>query len=156
MIIIVLCGAFVAALYPANRHPERVNSYPHFRDVLNVKDISFPMTFSDIAIFERNNPFLNIFVYGLKNKQISGPLYRHDSCKDKSKSIHLLFLKNDRLFHYCLIKDLPHLVKTQITKRHSKLYFCESCLLFFPTPKQFEDHLCEGTVTILPERGSIL
>lgn len=147
----------VAALYPTNRHPERVTSYPHFRDVLNVNDISFPMTFSDIVIFERNNPSLNIYVYGLKNnKLITGPLYRPESCKNKSKSIHLLFLENDSSSHYCLIKDLPRLVKTQITKHHSKLYFCESCLLFFPTSKQIDDHLCGGIVTILPEKGSVL
>lgn len=57
----------VAALHPTTRHPDRVSSYPHFQNVLNVHGLKFPISFSDIAIFEKNNPFLNIFVYGLKN-----------------------------------------------------------------------------------------
>lgn len=145
----------VAALYPTTQHPDRVSSYPHFCDILNVDDLSFPITFSDIAVFEKNNPLLNIFVYGLKNdKTIIGPLYT--STNNKSKSIHLLFLENNVNSHYCLIKDLPRLVRNQLTKHHGKLYFCETCLLFFPTPSQIETHLCGGVVTDLPEQGSYL
>lgn len=145
----------VAALYPTARHPDRISSYPRFQDVLNVNDLSFPITFSDIAVFEKNNPFLNIFVYGLKNeKTVVGPLYQ--SKNNKSKSIHLLLLENNTTSHYCLIKDLPRLVRNQMTKHHGKLYFCETCLLFFPTHNQIDSHLCGGIATVLPEKGSFL
>lgn len=147
----------VAALYPTNKHPERVTSYPHFRDVLNVNDISFPITFSDIYTFERNNPFLNIYIYGLRDsKTITGPLYKSDKINHKSKIIHLLFLENSKSSHYCLIKDLTRLVKSQITKHHSKIYFCETCLVFFPSEDRFEKHLCAGVVTVLPDKGTYL
>lgn len=145
----------VAALYPTAQHPDRVSSYPYFQDVLNIDNLSFPITFSDIAIFEKNNSFLNIFVYALKNdKTIIGPLYT--STNKSSKSIHLLLLENNTSSHYCLIKDLPRLVRNQMTKHHAKLYFCETCLLFFPTHNQIESHLCGGVVTVLPDKGTFL
>lgn len=145
----------VAALYPTSQHPDRVSSYPYFQDVLNVDGLTFPITFSDIAVFEKNNPFLNIYVYGLKNnKTIVGPLY--STSNHKSKSIHLLFLENNTNTHYCLIIDLPRLVRNQITKHHGKLYFCETCLLFFPTRTQIDSHLCGGIATVLPEKGTFL
>lgn len=145
----------VAALYPTNRHPERLSSYPHFRDVLNVNDLSFPITFSDITKFEKNNPFLNIFVYGLQNdKTITGPLYK--TLNNKSKSIHLLYLENNTGSHYCLITNFSRLVRSQISKHHGKLHFCETCLLFFPSLNKIETHLCGGVATVLPDEGSIL
>lgn len=145
----------VAGLYPATRHADRVSSYPRFQDVLNVNDLSFPITFTDIANFEKNNRNINIYVYGLKNnKTVVGPLYK--TINKKCRSIHLLYLENDSNSHYCLIKNLPRLVRSQISKHHGKLYYCESCLLFFPTLSQLETHLCGGVVTILPDRGSVL
>lgn len=145
----------VAALYPTTQHPYRITAYPHFRDVLNIHGLSFPIKFSDIAVFEMNNPFVNIFLYGLKNnKTIIGPLYK--SSNNKCKSVHLLLLENGTNSHYCLIKDLSRLVKNQITKHHSKLHLCETCLLFFSTRNQIETHLCGETATVLPEKGSII
>jgi len=145
----------VAGLYPKNQNQHRTSSYPHFQNVLNINNLSFPITFSDIAVFEKNNSFLNIFVYGLRNnKTIIGPLYK--SINNKGKSIHLLLLENNSNTHYCLIKDLPRLVRSQITQHHGKLYFCESCLLFFPTSHEIDTHLCGGVVTVLPNRGSYL
>ncbi|CAH0625732.1 unnamed protein product [Chrysodeixis includens] len=147
----------VAALYPVARHSHRVTSYPHFRDVLNIGGIAFPISFSDINIFERNNPAIQIYIYGLRNgKTITGPLYRPTKLKKGSKTIHLLFLENDNSSHFCLIKDLPRLVKSQITKHHSKLYFCETCLLFFPDQEKYNKHLCGGVVTVLPNKGSVI
>ncbi|XP_049886836.1 uncharacterized protein LOC126381397 [Pectinophora gossypiella] len=148
-----------AALYPSKKHPERVSSYPHFQQVLNIKDLNFPITFSDISIFEKNNPSLSIFVYGLKNgKEITGPLYKSESTikNDKRKVVHLLFLENDTSSHFCLIKDLTRLVRNQITKHHEKVYYCENCLLFFHSVERINSHLCEGTVTVLPEEGSFI
>lgn len=146
-----------AALYPTTKHPERVTSYPHFRDVLNVKGISFPVTLSDVAIFERNNPNLNINIYGLNDKKsVIGPLYKSEVKSERSKHINLLLLENDTSSHYCLIKDLPRLVRSQITKHHGKIYLCESCLLFFPSSDQLDNHLCGGVVTVLPDKGSVI
>lgn len=146
----------MAALYPTTSHPIRVSSYPHFQNVLEIKDMTFPVSFSDISIFEKNNPGLGIYVYGLKDKKIiTGPLYKSESSNIK-KRIHLLFLENDESSHFCLIKDLTRLVRHQITKHHGKLYFCETCLLFFSTADKLEEHICGGVVTVLPEKGSVI
>lgn len=146
-----------AALYPSKQHPERVTSYPHYQNVFNIKDMTFPVSFNDIAIFEKNNPHVSICVYGLKkNKFIVGPLYKSESDPRNTKRVHLLLLENDNSSHYCLIKDLPRLVRSQITKHHGKLFFCESCLLFFPSENELNSHVCGGVVTLLPEKGSVL
>lgn len=146
-----------AALYPTRQHPERTTSYPHFQNVLNIKDMTFPVSFTDIATFEKNNPHVSIYVYGLKkNKFITGPLYKSESSACDTKRVHLLLIENDNSHHYCLIKDLPRLVRSQVTKHHGKLFFCESCLLFFPSENEVNNHVCGGVVTLLPDKGSIL
>lgn len=147
-----------AALYPAKKHPERVSSYPHFRDLFNTSGMSFPVTFHDIKIFENNNSNIKFIIYGLKNeKTIVGPLYKSDiDKKNNPKIIHLLFLENGNSTHYCLIKDCSRLFRSQVTSHHGKLYFCDLCLLFFSTPEELDSHLCGGVVTILPEKGSVI
>ncbi|KAG7299574.1 hypothetical protein JYU34_016555 [Plutella xylostella] len=145
-----------AALFPSKSHPDRVSSYPDFRNIFNIQGMSFPTNFSDIAVFEKNNPDIAIFVYGLQGKKtVIGPLYRSDSSTAKN-IVHLLFLENDEGSHFCLIKNLPRLVRSQITKHHQQLHFCDSCLLFFNTSNEVENHLCGGIATVLPKQGSFL
>lgn len=145
----------VAALYPTNKHPERRTSYPHFNDVLHVDDISSPVTFADICTFENNNVAICINVYSLKNnRQIVGPLYR--STHKRKIRINLLLIEEGNKSHYVLIKNLSRLVRTQITKHHSKLFFCEDCLIFFNTEYGYVSHVCGGVATVLPEKGTYL
>lgn len=149
--------SITAALYPTKNHPDRVTSYPNFKDILNIKGISFPITFADISVFEKNNPDLSIFVYGLRDgKIITGPLYKSNSKNINANHIHLLLLEHDEFSHYCLIKDLPRLVRNQITNHHGKLHFCENCLIFFSSAQKLEEHVCGGVVTVLPEKGSVI
>ncbi|XP_063537662.1 uncharacterized protein LOC134747016 isoform X1 [Cydia strobilella] len=144
-----------AALFPAKNHPERVSSYPHFDNVLNTQGLSFPMTLSDIKIFEKYNPSLAFIVFGLKEKTIVGPLYNSEN-HTRKKTIHLLLLENGISSHFCLIKDLSRLVRSQITAHHGKIYFCETCLVFFSKEDQLANHLCSGIVTELPEKGTVI
>lgn len=149
--------AVTAALYPASRHPERVSSYPNFSTVLNTSNLTYPITFSDIKIFEENNPRLKFIIFGLNNKNVVGPLYKSQaSSKDNKITIHILMIERGRKTHYCLIKELSRLVRSQITSHHSKLYFCDTCLIFFTTSEQLDRHICEGIVTVLPNRGSVI
>lgn len=147
----------VAALHPTDSHPDRVSSYPSFREVLNVDNISFPMALTDIPMFEQRNPNIAFIVYGLnKNKHIIGPLFKSENISSNRKTIHLLYLENNSTTHYCLIKDLSRLLRKQLTRHHGKLFFCETCLVFFNTSDQVENHLCDGIVTVLPEKGTII
>lgn len=146
----------VASLYPAKSHCDRISSYPHFQDVLKTDGMSFPITFYDIKIFEKNNSHLSFIIYGVKNsKTLIGPLYKSKNHNNK-KTIHLLFLEDGNKSHYCLIKDLSRLVRSQITAHHGKLYFCDTCLIFFKSESQLNTHICGGIITKLPVKGSII
>lgn len=143
-----------AALYPSKKHPDRVSSYPDFRDILNISGMSFPVKFSDIKTFETNNQLLSFIIYGIKNKTIVGPLYK--SRMQTKKCIHLLLIENGSTSHYCLIKDLSRLVRKQITNHHGKLYLCDTCLVFFKSCEDLNRHVCGGVATILPKKGSYI
>jgi len=71
----------VAALYPIEKYTERESSYPHYRTILNLTNIEFPMTLKDISKFERLNA-VSINVYGIENKQVI-PLRFTDNKKEK-------------------------------------------------------------------------
>lgn len=149
------CFAWVimAALYPVTKNADRVTSYNHFSTVLNLKNMIFPVSFNDIKTFESNNENVSVNVYGLDRKNnITGPLYR--SILRKKHHVNMLLLQDDFKSHYCLIKDLPKLLRSQVTKHHSKLYFCDDCLLFFKSNLEYEAHDCGGVATILPEKGT--
>lgn len=141
-------------LYPVTKNPNRVSSYPHFSSVLNLADMSFPVTFSDIKTFEKNNDDISINIYGIENNNITGPLYKTNL--KKKHHINMLLLQNSSKSHYCLIKNLPKLVKSQITKHHGKIHFCEECLLFFNSNSVYENHVCGGVATTLPVQGTCI
>ena len=106
--------SMVAALYPAEKYTERESSYPHYMTVLNLTDTEFPITSKDISKFERLN-MVSINVYGIENKQVL-PLRLTDN--KKKKHINLLYVQdshNDNLGHFACIKNLAHLVNSQIT-----------------------------------------
>lgn len=143
----------LSALYPKVKNASRVQSYPHFSDVLNLDNMNFPVSFKDIKTFEKNNHDISVNVYGLDYKQnIVGPLYK--TLLKKKNHINMLLLENGMKSHYCLIKDLPRLVRNQVTKHHGKLHFCDECLLFFKSKQDHDKHICGGVVTLLPEIGS--
>nr|XP_013189482.1 unnamed protein product [Amyelois transitella] len=147
-----------AALYPTKKRPNRTSSYPHFYDLFDTSGMSFPVTFHDIKIFEKNNSNIKFIIYGLKNnKSIVGPLYKSEMDRNRNfKIIHLLFLENKNSSHYCLIKDCSRLFRSQITSHHGKVYFCDFCLLNFGTLEEVDTHPCGGVVTVLPDNGSLI
>lgn len=89
-------------------------------------------------------------------------MYKNDSQELKSFgtkniAIHMnQFLESENGSHFCLIKNLSRLVRSQISKHHQQLHLCESCLLFFNSSIEQVSHLCGGIATVLPEKGSIL
>ncbi|XP_048479424.1 uncharacterized protein LOC119694216 [Plutella xylostella] len=150
--------SIVAALYPAKRNVCRKTSYPHFTKVLNINDLSFPLSQKDIINFEKNNPELSINVYGFDFDEniVTGPLYL--TKLKKFKHINLLYIqnKNKTKGHYCLIKNLLKLVRGQITSHKGKMYLCDGCLQTFVSESRFKTHFCSKTVTILPPKNSTL
>ncbi|XP_018378592.1 PREDICTED: uncharacterized protein LOC108771163, partial [Trachymyrmex cornetzi] len=129
----------VAALYLAKSHADRKSSYPHYTTVLNFAGIEFPMTLKDILKFERLNA-VSINVYGIENKQIL-PLRLTDDKKEKH--VNLLYLqdpRNDGVGHFAWIKDLSRLVRSQLTGKKNKKYFCDRCLHYFGSNERLQTH----------------
>lgn len=60
--------AILSALYPVKKNNNRTTSYPNYKDIFNLYNITFPMPIKDILIFEKNNN-LSINVYGLQLKR---------------------------------------------------------------------------------------
>lgn len=145
--------AVVSALYPAEINSNRVSSYPHFMNVLNLNDVKVPMYFKDIHKFEVNNN-LSINVYGIENESIVGPLYY--SKNKKETHINLLYVEDE---HFCLIKSLSRLISTQISKHKSKVFICDGCLLYFNNQLKLDIHQkddCNKIITKFPKAGSYI
>lgn len=145
----------MAALFPAKNNSQRTSAYPHFNTLLNIKNMTFPVAFSDVKIFEKNNPRISVNIYGLNsNSKVVGPLYR-SVCR-KKHHINLLFIQSGARSHYCLIKNLTKLVRQQLTKHHAKVYFCEDCMIFFDNTTKLNSHVCSGVRTVLPDEGTLI
>ena len=60
--------AVLAALFPAQRHPERAAQYEKHQDELDWTGVVFPMKVKDINKFEQLNPDVSVNVYGWEEK----------------------------------------------------------------------------------------
>ncbi|CAH1639518.1 unnamed protein product [Spodoptera littoralis] len=146
--------SIVAGLYPAKNNVCRTSSYPHYSSVLNIEGMSFPPTMNDIKQFEKNNPNMSVNIYGLQNNIVTGPLYA--SKHKREHHFNLLYIENNTVGHYCLIKDLIRLVRRQVTHYKGKVYLCDACLQFFSSETRYKSHNCSKILSILPEKKSIL
>lgn len=144
----------LAALYPTQKNANRTTSYPHFSNHLNLQNMTFPVSLHDISTFEKNNNTISVNIYGLRDGKIVGPLYKTRSRKENH--INMLLLQDGHKFHYVLIKDLAKLVRSQVTRHHGKIFFCDSCLLFFQSANDCNNHVCGGVATVLPPDGSVI
>lgn len=48
--------AILSALFSATSHVDRVSNYKQYEHELNLENIKFPVSISDIDLFEKNNP----------------------------------------------------------------------------------------------------
>ncbi|KYN02845.1 hypothetical protein ALC62_06325, partial [Cyphomyrmex costatus] len=111
----------VSALHPAQENGHREFSYPHYSSVLNLTNIEFPMTLSQIKKFENLND-ISINVYAIEDGIVPIRLADHK----RSKHVNLLYVEDNIAGHFALIKDLSRLVNSQINKYGHKKYFCNS------------------------------
>lgn len=145
----------IAYMYPAKNNPNRVSSYPHYSKILNTNGMSFPPTFDDIKWFEKHNTNISVNVYGLEtNNTVTGPLYK--TMQRKLNHVNLLFISKKGTSHFCLIKNLEKILRSQLTKHKSKIHLCEECFLYFETNEKLRNHNCGRMQTILPKHNSKL
>lgn len=141
-----LMYSVLAALYPADKDPQRVTKYIPYRNALNFDDIRFPVDLKEIMKFEKQNPSIsiNVYIYD-QNKKIRSLRLAKEV---KQKHIHLLLLTestNERseMFkksHYCWIKNLSALIGKQVTAHGCKLYICDRCLNHFSNENKMKEH----------------
>ncbi|XP_067211984.1 uncharacterized protein [Linepithema humile] len=113
--------AVVAALYPAEKHPERTIEYPHYSTVLNLCGIEFPMTLPQITKFEKLNA-ISVNVFTTEDSKIV-PLRLADDKKEKH--VNLLYVCKNNNAHFVCIKNLSRLVSSQLSKHANKKYICD-------------------------------
>ncbi|XP_025073192.1 uncharacterized protein LOC112552354 [Pogonomyrmex barbatus] len=128
----------VATLHLVERHTNRESSYPHYTTVLNLQDITFPMTLNQIKKFEHLNE-ISINVYDIKEKKI---LPIHLTTKKMEKHANLLYVQDPRddNGHFAYIKNLSRLVSSQLSKKEHKKYFCDRCLHYSNSSEKLESH----------------
>jgi len=116
----------VAVLHPAEKKSERESSYPHYSTVLNLKNIEFPTTLTQVKKFEnQNNISINVYCIE-KKKELSILPIRLTEKKKMDKHVNLLYVQNDDdVGHFAWIKNLSRLVSSQLSRQKNKESFCD-------------------------------
>ena len=134
------------ALNPKKKHPERIDEdLKSKEDTLNMEGIDYPVNLKDIKRFEKQNPNISISVLGYSKNEKIYPLRISEYTRlkkenERKHNIVLLLIKDGDNSHYCLVKNLSGLLKSQVNKHDHKLYFCLNCLNSFDKPEKLEKH----------------
>ncbi|CAG9836230.1 unnamed protein product [Diabrotica balteata] len=157
--------SIVSALHPANQSVNRISSYPHYSQVLNLEGLEIPIKFNKIAVFEKlNNISINVYGLELIGKKFNITPLRLSKSK-LQQHVNLLMIQNlyfqklndydtpDPLdneqvnitYHYCWIKNLSKLLNSQLNKDGHKKIICDRCLNYFTNQERLNKHLilCE-------------
>jgi hypothetical protein len=133
--------SILAALYPVKENPNRLNNYTEYENELNFKNVSFPVSLTDIPRFEKlNNLAVNVFCEG-KNSTIEPLLISNRTDLPYDKIIDLFFIKDESTNHYCWIKNLEKLLFSQVSKYEHKKYICKRCLSYFNLKNKYLEHI---------------
>jgi hypothetical protein len=145
----------LASLHSNVEEPENAQTYVQYANDLNMKGILFPVSVTQINLFERQNESISVNVFTFENGEIL-PLRLTAETK-RRHHVNLLWLKKDTNAHYCLIKDLnAFLCRTKKTR--NKTYFCNYCLHGFTKETLLQEHVqycsIHGAQKIeIPEKG---
>lgn len=134
--------AVVSALFPAKINVNRLSSYPHFSEKFNLKNCKIPMDIKRIPIFEKNNKLrINVYGYFSSKKETFDILPLYISKYSYSKRINLLMIKYDlNVYHYCWIKNMSRLIRSNVTRRTTKIWICDRCLFYVYNEAKFNEH----------------
>ena len=145
----------LAKLHPNVAVPDLASSYLEYEKELNLTGLTFPMTLAQIDKFERQNRKISVNVFGFEHSEII-PL-RITKHTTRQKHVNLLFIKTQRLAHYCLIKNF-HRFLSRTRKHNARKYFCYYCLNCFSRKRILQNHMtmcrAHGVQKVrLPEKG---
>lgn len=141
--------SILAALHPAELHPERKK---HYQDKIHsLKAVRPSMRICDLPKFERENGIsVNVFsctktgkLYVVRLTKIKKPRVKH---------VNLFLYKN----HYFLIKHMSRLLSSTKSRNRSKGYYCSLCLAKYRSRRTLQVHMgiCNTQSYRLPQPGS--
>jgi hypothetical protein len=126
--------AVLASVYPVSSNKNRHTLYRLVEHNLNTDSLSYPVSFSQINSFEKdNNISINVFGCSLYNKVV--PLYI-TTFKNATSHVNLFFHQK----HYYCISNLSALLSKQYNKYQRKLYYCNYCLCYFLSQQRLKKH----------------
>ena len=137
------------ALYPKNDHPERIDKdLKSKQDIINMKDIHYPVSLKAIDHFEHLNPNISISVLGYNKEDRVFPLRisKYTGC---DYDIVLLLLKEaekgengeiKEKTHYTLVKNKSALIASQKNNHKGKRHLCLNCFNSFNTSESLNKH----------------
>ncbi|KAJ8666526.1 hypothetical protein QAD02_008188 [Eretmocerus hayati] len=121
-----------------SRH-NSMDSYTHYRKILDFKGIDFPTALKDIPSSELNNKiFVN--VYQLSKANHIYPVYVTSKEVGKRRHVNLLLSLNGKKSHYCYIRYLSRLLSSQVTSHKGRVFVCNSCFHCFHSQKKLDIH----------------
>ena len=130
--------SILAALYPMKTNPQRVSKYLPYLDAIDISDLTFPVTIDQVPVFEnKNNLSINVLEYSHDRVK---PLHCSDNKSETIINLLLLHSKDGESSHYCLIRDMSRLLRTQITGYQHKVFFCYYCLNYYHTIEKLNKH----------------
>ena len=110
------------ALNPKDNHPERVDKELKLKEnTLNMDGIEYPVSLTDIEKFEQQNPNISITVFGYEGKSVY-PL-RNSNNTDRKHIIRLMLIEKNGIKHYTWVKNVSHLLSSQVSKHNGKNIF---------------------------------
>ena len=117
------------------------------------------MSLKDLNKFEKQNPIISITALGYEGKNIY-PL-RNSGCVDRDHNIIPILIEKDGVKHYCLVKNISHLLASQASNGKRKEHFCLRCLNPLWCEEALSKHkeYCddyEGVKIELPKKGTML
>ena len=147
-------------LNPKEKNSERIDKkLKEKENTLNMEGIEYPVSLKDIDKFESQNPSISVTVLGYEGKRVY-PL-RNSNNTNREHDVILILIEEEGVNYYCLVKDVSHLLSSQVSNHKEKHHFCLRCLNSFWTHKSLNKHLeyCgnhEAVKINMPEKGTML
>ena len=130
------------ALNPKDRDAERIDkNLKNKENTLNMDGITYPVDFRGINKFERQNPDISISVLGYSKDEKVYPLRISKINKNCKHQIALLLIKDGENSHYCFVKNMSALLRTQYNNHKGKREYCFNCFNSFNSVEALNKHL---------------
>ena len=139
-----LCFLFsvLAALYPTESHSYCLSKYLSFQRELDISNLKFPLTVTDVIKFEKLNAAISVNVFAFESRSSCIYTVYFSGFKSRQHHVNLLLIIDDKTgkSHYTLIRKMPRLLNDQ-SKRKTAHYYCDYCLHGFIRQDLLDTHV---------------